>query len=191
MIFDFYGSRAFTVPGLNGSSETHWQSLWETACPEITRITQPYWDIPSLPTWSNQIITALSASSRPAVMIAHSFGCLATIHASLDKKIPIAGAFLVAPADPEKFGLITELSIGPLPFPSVLIASSNDPWMQVNRARDWAVIWGSEFIDAGALGHINADSDLGLWETGIGLLQRFLDRLLIDGIVATPQETSQ
>lgn len=185
MILDFHGLPAFTVPGLHGSGEDHWQSLWEAACPELTRIDQLRWDVPSLSSWSHQVDRYLSNATGPAVLIAHSFGCLASIHASLTHKISIAGAFLVAPADPAKFGLDAELARGPLPFPSILIASSDDPWLRLDRARNWAGIWGSEFVEAGHLGHINAESDLGIWGPGIGLLQRFVDRLSICGITAT------
>jgi predicted alpha/beta hydrolase family esterase len=66
----------------------------------------------------------------------------------------------------------------------MIIASSNDPWLRLERARNWASLWGSEFVDVGALGHINADSDLGLWGDGIGLLQRFVDSLPIARSVA-------
>lgn len=177
MILDFHGLPAFTVPGLHGSGKNHWQSMWEAVCPGMTRIEQKHWDTPSLSTWSDQVAAYLSATQGPAVLIAHSFGCLASIHAALEEKISIAGAFLVAPAEPAKFGVDAELARGPLPFPSILIASSDDPWLRLDRARNWAGIWGCEFVDTGPLGHINAESDLGLWSSGIALLQRFLDRL--------------
>ena len=185
MTLNFHGLPAFTVPGLHGSSAKHWQSVWEVTNPEITRIQQRHWDVPSLPVWSQQVANQLSVATGPAVLIAHSFGCLASIHAALEKKTSIAGIFLVAPADPAKFGVDAELAHGPLPFPSILVASSNDPWLRLDRARSWASLWGCEFVDAGPLGHINADTDLGLWGSGIGLLQRFIDRLPIFGIAAT------
>ncbi len=59
-----------------------------------------------------------------------------------------------------------------LPFPSILVGSTNDPWMRLEDARYWAKVWGSEFVNAGALGHINADSGLGCWRNGLTLLQQ-------------------
>jgi predicted alpha/beta hydrolase family esterase len=54
----------------------------------------------------------------------------------------------------------------PLPFSSRLIASRNDPWMGFHTARSLARRWGSEFVDAGEVGHINAESRLGDWSFG-------------------------
>src|SRR3546814_9906144 len=47
------------------------------------------------------------------------------------------------------------------PFPSILVASRNDPYISFGRARLLAQFWGSRFADAGEAGHINADSALG------------------------------
>lgn len=175
MTIDFHGLPAFVVPGLHGSGEGHWQTAWQRSNPSLRRIQQDHWDVPMLPVWSRRVADVLAQAELPAVLVAHSFGCLASVHAALFRDTPIAAALLVAPADPAKFGVDAELANGPLPFPSVLIASSNDPWLSLDRARGWARLWGSEFVAAGALGHINADSGLGEWSAGAALLQRLLD----------------
>jgi hypothetical protein len=59
-----------------------------------------------------------------------------------------------------------------LPFPSILVASHNDPYMPFERSRTLAQIWGSQFADAGETGHINAQSGLGDWTFGRFLLTR-------------------
>ena len=41
----------------------------------------------------------------------------------------------------------------------------------VPRARRVAQRWGSRFVDAGAVGHINARSGLGAWDQGLDLLR--------------------
>jgi predicted alpha/beta hydrolase family esterase len=61
-----------------------------------------------------------------------------------------------------------------LPFPSLLVASQNDPYIEFGRARRLASFWGSAFIDAGAAGHINAESGLGKWSYGRTLLDRLV-----------------
>lgn len=61
----------------------------------------------------------------------------------------------------------------PLPFPGIVVASSDDPWCQLERARLWAGQWGAQWHDIGARGHINADSGLGDWSEG----QRWLRQL--------------
>ena len=40
-----------------------------------------------------------------------------------------------------------------------------------DRAAEFAAAWGSEFVDCGSCGHINAESGLGLWPQGHSLLQ--------------------
>jgi predicted alpha/beta hydrolase family esterase len=62
-------------------------------------------------------------------------------------------------------------------FPSTVVASSNDPWMPLQTARDWAERWGSEFLDLGARGHINAESGLGEWADGQALMHRLCRRM--------------
>jgi len=61
-----------------------------------------------------------------------------------------------------------------LPFPSIIIASSNDEYVTFERAKEFAGNWGSEFINAGELGHINSTSDLGLWPFGYTYLKRLM-----------------
>ena len=59
-----------------------------------------------------------------------------------------------------------------LPFPSVLLASSNDPFCPLERARYFADAWGSELIEVGPRGHLNAESSLGDWPEAHLHLQR-------------------
>jgi predicted alpha/beta hydrolase family esterase len=106
--------------------------------------------------------------------VAHSFGCLATVHSARGESEKIAGALLVAPADPTKFNLDLHVAGKPLSFPTIVIGSSNDPWMCSERAAFWAKQWGSDFVNAGSLGHINAESELGDWLFGLAQLQRLV-----------------
>ena len=130
---------------------------------------------------SEGVSRAQRVASRGAVLVAHSFGCLATLRqASLDP-VGIAGALLVAPADPDKFGVGSLLPTWRLPFPTVLVASTNDPWMSQRTAFSWGTLWGSELVDAGALGHINADSSLDDWKPGQALLATLLQRIDSEG----------
>jgi diadenosine tetraphosphate (Ap4A) HIT family hydrolase len=58
-----------------------------------------------------------------------------------------------------------------LPFPSILVASRDDPYADFARAQELAALWGARFVDAGAQGHLNADSKLGTWREGRALLK--------------------
>ncbi|WP_197324132.1 RBBP9/YdeN family alpha/beta hydrolase, partial [Ralstonia solanacearum] len=111
-----------------------------------------------------------------AVLVAHSFGCLASLHWAAQVRDTVAGVLLVAPADPDKFGVADRLPQRALPFPAVLVASRNDPWLGYGLAAEWGARWGAEVVDAGHAGHINADSGLGEWEPGLALLDRLISR---------------
>ncbi len=171
------------VPGWSNSGPDHWQSRWERSLSTARRIEQEDWIHPSKDGWVGRIITAVVETTRPAVFVAHSLGVAAVVHAAT--KLPagaVAGGFLVAPADvdqaanwPETEGHVwpsTHAAFAPLPtkalpFPSVLVASSNDPYCALARARQLAECWGSTFIDGGNMEHINVNSGPGPWPDGL------------------------
>lgn len=61
-----------------------------------------------------------------------------------------------------------------LPFRSLVVASSNDPYVTIDRARLFANSWGSEYVEINDAGHINASSRLGMWDVGLALLEHLL-----------------
>jgi predicted alpha/beta hydrolase family esterase len=63
-------------------------------------------------------------------------------------------------------------SNGAAAVPSIVVASADDQYVTMERAREYAAAWGSELVDLGEAGHINAASGLGSWAVGYGLLQR-------------------
>ena len=89
----------------------------------------------------------------------------------------VKAALLVAPGDVERPKCASRFPPGrrstcsALPFPSVLVASRNDPYCEFERARLFAYAWGAQFMDYGDCGHINADSGLASWPEGHVLLQ--------------------
>lgn len=173
-----------TIPGLGGSGPAHWQTLWEKSRPDTSRIDLGMWDRPHRNAWVTKIDQAISTARAPVIIVAHSLGCIATAWwASLSPQPygwPVAGALLVAPADVDRADVATELAPfapapkQPLPFPSIVVASSDDPWIDLDRAHSLAVDWGSHFVDYGAHGHINAASGLGRWPEGLELLDRVM-----------------
>ena len=60
-----------------------------------------------------------------------------------------------------------------LPFPSIVVASSDDPYVSLERAEAFARGWGSRLVTIGAAGHINTDAGYGEWPEG----RRLLDEL--------------
>ncbi len=168
----FADFRVLIVPGLHGSGPAHWQTRWEKLYPAFERVEQVCWDVPELDIWSAQLDRMLQQSSRPTLLVAHSFGCLTSVHRICAGAANVAGALLVAPADPYKFGVAEAMKASVLTCPSIVIGSMNDPWMESEHAAAWAKRWGSDFINLGKCGHINAASGLGEWPTGLSFLQR-------------------
>lgn len=172
-----------TVPGLGNSGPGHWQTLWEERLPNCRRVDLGLWDDPHRNTWVNKINLAIQRADRPVILVAHSLGCLAVawwaeFEQPTDGKV--AGALLVAPPDVEVRPIDRRLTRfapfphGELPFPSFLVASRDDPYIGIGQARQLARAWGSRFADAGEVGHINAESDLGEWAFGQLLLNQLL-----------------
>lgn len=164
--------RVLLAPGLYGSGEGHWQTRWETLYPWFERVEQDDWATPDLPRWSAKLQQVLRSSDKPVLVAAHSFGSLTTVHAASQGAPNLAGALLVAPADPDKFGLSALLSVRSLSIPALVLGSTSDPWMSNERAALWAERWGAPYLCLGDLGHINAESGLGDWPQGISFLQR-------------------
>lgn len=162
------------VPGLHNSDANHWQSLWQAQLPGSQRIAVDNWSVPDLDKWRNGIRRSLDAIKQPAVIIAHSFGTLASASLAFEYADKIAALFLVAPADPDKFSVSDRLPQSILPVETKIIASSNDPWMTDSKAAYWALQWGADFLRLKNVGHINSNSDLGIWPQGISELQQLL-----------------
>lgn len=171
------------LPGIGGSGPAHWQTLWEQADPNMRRFAPADWDAPDLEDWIAALDLAVAQAPEPPVLVAHSLACLLVAHWSARSTLPVSGALLVAPPDPagsafpeeaRGFGYPPE---SPMRFPSLLIASTNDPYGPLDYARLRAGQWGSRFVEAGALGHINGASGLGDWTWGRAQLDEFAKAL--------------
>ena len=166
--------RLVIVPGLHGSGAGHWQSWLHGQVAGSVRVEQDDWGTPDLEGWSERVADAIAAlGPGPHVVVAHSFGCLATVRA-LGKRpaLDVAQLLLVAPAEPNRFGVAAALPQSRLAVRSCIVASENDPWMSATQAHAWALRWGSDWINLGNAGHINVDSGYGPfplareWATG-------------------------
>ncbi|MBO9574878.1 MAG: alpha/beta hydrolase [Sphingobium sp.] len=176
-----------TVPGLDNSGPRHWQTLWERELDDCARVDLGSWDRPNRNAWVNTLNHAIHSAGRPVILVAHSLGCLAVAHwAAMERPDygdPVVGALLVAPPEVDIAPVDARLNgfaptpILPLPFPSIVAASRDDPYIQAHRARRLALLWGSQFADAGAVGHINAQSEIGRWDFGLFLLSRIAGRI--------------
>ena len=176
------------LPGIGGSGEGHWQTLWERSDATMRRFSPPDWDEPQLDEWCGALQRSVEGAEQPPVLVAHSLGCLLVAHWAARSSSLVAGAFMVAVPDPEspQFPSMAD-SFGaapaaPLRFPSVVIASTDDPYGSAGYARRWAEVRGSRFVNIGAFGHINAASNVGEWEQGKVLLNQFCGELGFEGL---------
>ena len=175
-------TRVFIVPGLGSSGPDHWQTHFERTLPDCTRIEQREWDVPDRAEWVARLEEALDGEDlSQVVLVAHSLGCVTVAHWAGQYGHRIKGALLVAPSDVETahYAAFPTTGFGPmplarLPFPSKVVCSQNDAWVSPARARQFAEAWGSELVDIGAAGHINAASGYGPWPAGLALLAGWL-----------------
>jgi predicted alpha/beta hydrolase family esterase len=184
-----------TVPGLGGSGPGHWQTAWEASLPGCRRVDLGLWNDPHRNTWVNKLNLAIQRAEGPVVLAAHSLGCLAVAWwAEYEQpESPAAGgkvigALMVAPPDVEERPVDRRLTRfapvppGCLPFPAILVASRNDPYLTRRQARSLAQGWGARLADVGEAGHINAESGLGDWAFG---------RLLLNTLLPEPLPVAQ
>lgn len=75
-----------------------------------------------------------------------------------------------SPAFPTQAMGFAPVPCSPLGFRSIVVASSNDPYATFEFAASCAEAWQSRLVSVGALGHVNAASNLGEWELGLELL---------------------
>lgn len=172
------------VPGYTNSGPEHWQTRWQERLSTARRVEQAEWSKPVREDWVANVIAAVNEAERPVVLVAHSLGVPTVVHAVPEFRKKVAGAFLVAPPDvsnpnirPKHLMTFGPYPREPLPFPSITIASRNDPFCAYEVAENVAAAWGSLFIDAGEAGHINADSGYGPWPEGSMAFAQFLSRL--------------
>lgn len=164
------------VPGRYNSGPEHWQSIWEREVPVWHRIEQRNWDDPDVLRWADSIGRVLAGTRKPAILAGHSLGALAACVAADRWPGRVAGLFLVAPAEPGRFDAEDEVPARRLPGRSLVVASQTDPFMSFERAQHWAGLWGSEVVDLGDAGHINAESGFGPWRYGRELVARLASR---------------
>jgi len=170
------------IPGLGDSGEDHWQSFWLKKFDNSVKVIQDDWNEPDLNDWLKKLNDTILKLDGPVILVAHSLAVSLVLHwAARHKNSNIKGALLVAPADvdspshtPDVVRGFAVMPTSKLPFPSIVVASENDAFVSLDRAKYFAEKWGSDFINIGFKGHINADSKLGFWEEGQSILHRLI-----------------
>lgn len=182
------------VPGLRDHVALHWQTLLEARLHAAGRAVAA---VPPLGRDDLDCATKVAAIERaaqavegPIVIVAHSGGCVTLAHWVRRTQRPVHGALLAAPPDferplPAGYPTLEALRAGgwlpvprtPLPFPSIVAASRNDPLADVDRVAALARAWGSRLVDLGEVGHLNPASGFGEWPQAL----EFIDELATTG----------
>jgi predicted alpha/beta hydrolase family esterase len=169
-----------TLAGLWNSGPQHWQTLWEAKYPAWVRVPHRDWSNPNCHEWVAELDAAIAACEGPPLLVAHSLGTMLVAHwARSGSQLKVAGAFLVSPSDveapsyPVDANGFAPVPMQQLPFPSMVVASGDDPFVSIARARSFAQAWGSKLVEIGAAGHVNGDAGYGPWPQGEQLLEQF------------------
>ena len=164
------------VPGLRDHVADHWQTLLAARLARVRTVPPLQVDKLSLAARVAAIERELALIDGPVVIVAHSAGAIMTAHWATHGARPILGALLATPADletplPAGYPTLDALRDGgwlplprrPLPFPSLVVASENDPLARLERTSELARAWGSRLVNLGRVGHLNPASGFGEW----------------------------
>lgn len=176
------------LPGRGNSGAEHWQTHWEAGDPRFARVLHDEWHTPSRDAWVGRLAQVLAERRTPAILVAHSLAVSLVNHLAQawpdlypDRPLPVSGALLVGPSDVEAADYppgprgFSPMPLQRLPFPTIVVASTDDPRVSLARAREFAQAWGARLEVAGALGHMGSDAHLGAWPQG----RAWLDALVV------------
>ncbi|MER5458110.1 alpha/beta fold hydrolase [Micromonospora sp. NPDC002389] len=171
-------TRHLLVPGRGTPRPEHWMNWLAGRHPDYRWAPEP----PGPPLVLRDRVAALHeavhASTEPAVLVAHSAGCVSTVVWAAAHTGPVVGALLVTPPvidgyEPDEPGdLPWIVPRTPLPFPTVLVASRTDPYTTFAQFTEYAEDWGAELVDAGEVGHLDSAAGFGPWPEGERLIAR-------------------
>ena len=164
------------VPGLRDHVPEHWQTVLERMLPNAMTVPRMQQEKLSCAAWVGLLDRTLSQIDGPVILAAHSAGCMIVAHWARWHGRAIKGALLATPPDfesPLPAGYPTQEVLqqngwlptprAPLPFPSIVAASRNDPLGRIERVTAMAAAWGSRVVDVGEVGHLNPASGYGEW----------------------------
>ncbi|HEX4233363.1 MAG TPA: alpha/beta fold hydrolase [Caldimonas sp.] len=178
------------VPGLRERVDVHWQTLLALDLEAQRR------KVKTVPPMGRAdldcaarvaaIEHAAQAINGPIVIVAHSGGCVMAAHWARQTERPVLGALLATPPDfeqpmPDGYPTVDELRDSgwlpvprePLPFPSIVAVSRDDPLGRFERIEQLGRDWGGKIVDLGFVGHLNPASGYGRW----GRAEQFVDEI--------------
>ncbi len=167
------------LPGLNNSGPQHWQTRWQERKTDARRLEPASWTAPELHDWMSALDRVVETYTGPPLLVAHSMGCLLSVcwASRHHPNLSIAGMFLVAPPNFKRKEFpapsFTHVPESPLPYPALVVASTNDPYCPIEVATELASKWDAGFVSVGPRGHVSTEPGNGDWEEGCHLLAAF------------------
>ncbi|MFZ4619636.1 MAG: RBBP9/YdeN family alpha/beta hydrolase [Bacteroidota bacterium] len=173
------------LPGIGSSGPDHWQTRWEKLYPSFRRVEQQQWNSPRCEDWVRTLDVVISLCESGVILVGHSSACALVAHwarqARPEQLQKVCGALLVGPSDPTGPNYpigptgFAPMPMHPLPFRSTVVASTDDIYVSLEQAKEYAAAWKSDFVELQQAGHINAASGLGDWKYGLDLLKDLQD----------------
>jgi uncharacterized protein len=165
------------VPGLRDHVDSHWQTLLAAELPRVRTVPPMGREDLDCAKRVAALEREAQAIQGPTIIVAHSGGVITVVHWAQQARRAVRGALLAVPPDferpmPEGYPALDALRAGgwlpvprkPLPFPSIVMTSSNDALAQPERVAEMASDWGSALVDLGEVGHLNPASGYGPWD---------------------------
>ncbi|CAM4318499.1 alpha/beta hydrolase [Acinetobacter pragensis] len=190
----FTQATVLIIPGLRDHVAEHWQTLLESRLAKVRSVAPAEIDQLNCANRVARIQAELEKIQGPVILVAHSAGVLMTLHWAVQHQHDIQGALLVAPPDlsqswPANYpspDLLKKEGWSPLPnqklpFPSIVVASTNDHLAQFDEVEQMAKVWGSQLVNAGAVGHLNPAAGFGSWPMAEQLIAQ-LDAVNMENI---------
>ena len=190
----FTNSTVLIIPGLRDHVEEHWQTHLASKLQKVRTVPPAETNKLNCAHRVARIQAELEKIEGPVILVAHSAGVLMTVHWAAQHHAQIHGALLVAPPDlsqdwPENYPSPNQLRQEgwdplpkqKLPFPSIVVASTNDHLAQYQAVEAMAETWGSQLVNAGAVGHLNPAAGFGDWPQAEQLILQ-LDALRIEQV---------
>jgi predicted alpha/beta hydrolase family esterase len=173
------------LPGWQDSGPQHWQSIWLKKYSNAVKVLQTDWMYPEKQVWVKTLNDYIKKySEKEIVLVGHSLACATIAYWSKEyyskTSVKIKGALLVSPSDikapnfPKEIKGFSPIPLEKLKFKTIVVTSSNDQWVSIDRAKYFAQCWGAELVNIGPHGHINTDAGFGEWPEGEKLLQKLI-----------------
>jgi hypothetical protein len=164
------------VPGLRDEVADHWQTHLARRLPGARSVRAMGRENLDCAARVQALEREAAAIEGPIVLVAHSAGALTVVHWAGRTWQLVRGALLAVPPDfetgmPEGYPATQALRQAgwlpvprtPLPFPSIVAASRNDPLASFEYVVELARLWGSRLVELGNVGHLNPAAGFGEW----------------------------